>query len=557
MAELDTDVLIIGAGMSGLGFAVQLIRTYGTRNFEIIEKADHIGGTWWANTYPGCGVDVVAHYYSYSFELNPNWSRKYPLQPEILAYFEKVAAKYDIGKHTRFRSVVQSARWESASGTWLVSIKDLATLETYNRRCKILVTAVGVLSVPNDCQIPGASKFKGPLFHTARWDHSFNWTDKELVVIGNGCSASQAVPVLSEGKKAAKKVTQFARQAQWVFERPNPTYSTFFKWTMQWIPFAMRIYRGIHNYYAEYDFQSFDIITGAGIRKMYADYQGAYIRRVSPEKYQKFLVPDIEVGCKRRVMDTDYLECLNRDNVELIYEDSIEEIVDNGVRTKSGRTIKADGIILANGFQVEKPLVSLNLYGEDGVSVAEHWNKVSEGSASSYFGTCLSGFPNMFIMMGPNTASGHGSVTYTTECQINFTMRVIKPILNALKSQRSRYLHVFGKKADVVQVRSEAEQTDIDTVQEKAKKLVWSSGCSSWALDSQGRNTTMYPDFQYRYWLRSVFIAWEDFELSKSTRLSAPLVTNWSKIGSWLITAGAVAAIAGLLHRACTEIHVY
>ncbi|KAI0905325.1 putative monooxygenase [Ustulina deusta] len=549
MAELDTDILIIGAGISGLGFGVQLVRKYGTRNFEIIEKSDRIGGTWSANTYPGCGVDVVAHYYSYSFCLNPNWSHKYPLQPEILAYFENVAAKYDIGKHVKLRSVVQSAHWDGSSGTWLVSIKDLATSETYNRRCKILISAVGVLSIPNECQIPGASTFQGPLFHTARWDHSFEWKDKELVVIGNGCSASQAVPVISAGGNAAKRVTQFARQAQWVFERPNPQYSALFKWTMKWIPFSMRIYRSVQNYYAEYDFLSFDLSAGAAIRKLYADYQGAYIRRVSPEKYHEFLVPKTEVGCKRRVMDTDYLECLTRDNVELIYEDPIEEIVEDGVCTKSGRMIRADAIILANGFQVERPLVSLNLYGEGGISVAEHWDKFSEGSASSYFGTCLSGFPNFFIMMGPNTASGHASVTYTTECQINFTMRMIKPIINALKAQRS-YLPVLGQKADIVQVRSEAEQADIDTVHEKAKKLVWSSGCSSWVLDSRGRNTTMYPDFQYKYWLRSIFIPWGDFELSKSTPFSASSAANSSWVGSWLAAALGVATIAALSHRA-------
>jgi cation diffusion facilitator CzcD-associated flavoprotein CzcO len=200
--DLDTDVLIIGAGMSGLGLAVQLVRQYGHRNFEIVEKADHIGGTWLANSYPGCGVDVwplthtqsigniandlqvVAHYYSYSFFLNPDWTYKYPLQPEILAYFKKVASKYDIEKHTRFHSIVTSAHWEESSATWLVDIKNLKTAETYSRRCKILVSAVGVLSLPNKCEIPGVSSFQGRLFHTAQWDHSFDWKDKELVVIG-------------------------------------------------------------------------------------------------------------------------------------------------------------------------------------------------------------------------------------------------------------------------------------------------------------------------------------------------------------------------------------
>ncbi|KAK5997662.1 FAD-binding monooxygenase ktnD [Cladobotryum mycophilum] len=518
--KLDTDVLIIGAGMSGLGLAVQLVRKYGHRNFEIIERAEHLGGTWWVNSYPGCGVDVVAHFYSYSFCLNPNWSRKYPLQPEILAYYKSVAAKYDIEKHARFNTIVEAAHWEESSGTWLVYVKDLKTLEKYQRRCKILVSAVGVLSVPNECDIKGASSFQGRLFHTARWDHSFDWKDKEIVIIGNGCSASQVVPALTADNTAAKKVTQFARQAQWVFERPNPEYSSLFKFTMRWVPFAMRAYRTMQNYWAELDFNSFPIVSGVAIRQMYANYHGAYIRRVSPEKYHDFLVPTTEVGCKRRVMDSDYLEALHRDNVELVYNDPILEIVADGVRTKSGRVIKADAIVMANGFQVQKPLLALNIYGEGGVTIAEHWDKFSEGSASSYFGTCLSEFPNYFIMMGPNTASGHGSVSYITECQINFTLRVIKPILNALKTQRSM-LPVIGQTADIVKVKSNAEQTDIDNIQNRLKELVWSSGCTSWALDEQSkRNTTMYPDFQYKYWLRSIFVAWDDFEFSKSQALT-------------------------------------
>ncbi|KAK0391747.1 hypothetical protein NLU13_1246 [Sarocladium strictum] len=512
--ELDTDVLIIGAGMSGLGFAVQLVKTYGHRRFEVVEKAEHLGGTWWTNSYPGCGVDVVAHYYSYSFCMNPNWSRKYPLQPEILAYFEKVAAQFDIEKHIRFRTKVQSAYWEEPTGTWLVNLQNLETSETYQRRCKILVSAVGILSEPNECDIKGHASFKGRLFHSTQWDHSFDWKGKKVVVVGNGCSGSQIVPAISEGDGAVEKVTQFARQAQWVFERPNPEYSQRFRLLMRWVPFAMRVYRFLHNYYAEMDFKSFPTVEGAAVREMYADYQSAYIKRVSPEKYHNFLVPKSEVGCKRRVMDSEYLESLGRDNVELVYDDPIEEIVEEGVRTQSGRLVEADAIVLANGFQVQKPLLTLNLHGQGGITVAEHWEKLSEGAASAYFGTCLSQFPNYFILMGPNTASGHGSVSYITECQINFTMRVIKPILQALKAQKS-ILPSLGKVTDVVQVKQTAEKVDIDKVQERAKDMVWSSGCTSWALDEKSkRNTTMYPDFQYRYWLRSIFVAWKDFDFT-------------------------------------------
>ncbi|KAI3333759.1 putative monooxygenase [Ustulina deusta] len=547
--DLDTDIIIIGAGMSGLGLAVQLVQQYGHRNFEIIEKSNHIGGTWWANSYPGCGVDVAGHFYSYSFSLNPDWSLKYPLQPEILAYFKNVADKYAIEKHTRFQSAVSAARWDESTATWLVSVKNLKTSETYDRRCKILVSAIGLMTLPNPCDISGASSFQGRIFHTAEWDHTFDWKDKEIVVIGNGCSATQVVPAISQGDRAAKKVTQFARSAQWILERPNPPYSSLFRSTMKWVPLAMRAYRLVLNYYTEWDFNSFPLESGAPIRKMYTDYQGAYIRRTSPEKYHEFLVPKTEIGCKRRVMDTDYLECLHRDNVELVYQDPIEEIIKNGVRTKSGRVVKADAIVLANGFQVQKPLLTLNLQGEEGASITDHWDTFSEGLPSAYFGTCFSGFPNFFVMMGPNTASGHGSVTYTTECQIGFTLRLIKPILKALKAQRS-HLPVIRQKTDIVRVRPEAEAADITTVQERLKRLVWASGCTSWALDpATGRNTIMYPDFQYKYWLRSIFIPWYDFEFSTSEPASAALALKSPGVGSWLAASTSIAVAAYLIYR--------
>ncbi|KGO65511.1 Flavin monooxygenase FMO [Penicillium italicum] len=525
--DLDTDVLIIGAGLSGLGLAVQLVRQYGHRNFEIIEKTDHIGGTWLTNSYPGCGVDVAAHYYSYSFCLNPNWSRKFPLQQEILDYLKGVASKYDIGKYARFHSIVNSAHWDESSRTWLVTVTDLKASETYHRRCKILVSAVGILSLPNGCDIDGASSFKGPMFHTAQWDHSFDWKDRDMVTAG--------LPEKSPN----------SRQAQWIFERPNPPYSSRFQWIMKWVPLAMRAYRAMQIYYSELDFYSFPTESGAGMRKMHAQTQGAYIQRTSPAKYHEFLIPKTEVGCKRRVMDSDYLQSLHRDNVELVYEDPIREIVEHGVLTKSGRFVHADAIVLANGFQVQKPLLSLNLFGEGGVSVAEHWDTFSEGSASSYFGTCLSGFPNFFIMMGPNTASGHGCVTYTTECQINFTLRAIKPVLNALRAQRSR-LPVIGWKADTVKVKPDAEQADIDAIQEVAKGMVWSSGCTSWVLDAESkRNTIMYPGFQYKYWLRSIFIPWKDFDFSAPVSGSShPL-----GIGSFLAISAVIAVVASICFR--------
>ncbi|KAJ4252392.1 hypothetical protein NW762_010990 [Fusarium torreyae] len=523
----DVDVLVIGAGMSGIGLSIRLIQEHKTRNFEIIEKTENVAGTWWINSYPGCGCDVPSHFYSYSFALNPSWSRKFALQPEIRAYFDQVAAKYDIPSHVRFGQEVVSASWDEAAGIWLVEVRDLKTSKIFHRRAKVLISAVGALSTPKKCELPGAELFTGPVFHTAQWDHSFDWNNKDVVVIGNGCSATQVVPVISEGPGAVRKVTQFSRQAHWLAERPNPEYSSLFKFTMKYVPLAMRMYRAKLYWERERDFSGFDIITGADLRKTWTAETTEYIRKNAPAKYRDFLVPKSEIGCKRRVNDTDYLLSLHRPNVELVYDDPAQEIAGGGVRTKSGRVVPADAIVLANGFETHRFLFPMKICGRDGVDLYEHWNDVSEGVPSSYLGTCISGFPNFFVMMGPNTLSGHLSVIYTTECQINLTMRLISPVMRALNNSRSRLPSLWSA-PDIVEVTPDAEERDIAEVQDKAKKLVWASGCSSWFIEPKtGRNSIMFPDQQYQFWLRSVFVAWNDF----SYRLSKDGFAVAKKLG--------------------------
>lgn len=365
---------------------------------------------------------------------------------------------------------------------------------------------------------------------------------------------------MASGPGAAGQITQFSRQAHWLTERPNPVYSGFLKWTFRWIPLVMRLYRAKLYYDMEKDFVGFDTETGAQVRSGWSKEASDYIRRAAPEKYLDFLVPKTEVGCKRRVNDTGYLDCLHQDNVELVYEDRIKEIVEDGVLTEAGRLVKADAIILAHGFETQTPLAPMEIYGEKGVSINEHvswapclysytslivlqWNQVSEGAPSSYLGTCLSGFPNFYIMMGPNTLSGHLSVIYTTECQINFAIRLIKPIMRAISASRS-ILPSFRSSTDVGVITAAAEKRDIDTTQEKARKLVWASGCTSWFIHyGSNRNTIMYPDWQFKFWLRSVFIAWNDHSYTKSRALSE---TRKSTIGGGVLLGTAATAAAAL-----------
>ncbi|KAI9372932.1 hypothetical protein BJX61DRAFT_410726 [Aspergillus egyptiacus] len=506
---VDTDVLIIGAGFSGVGFAIRLQQKFPRVNYEIYDKAEKLGGTWWFNTYPGCACDVPSHLYSYSFALNPDWSAQFAPQAEIESYCRSVAEKHDIPRHITFRSTVQSATFDEASQTWVVSILDQQTGQVYKRRTRVLISAVGLLSEPNDCHIPGREEYTGRVFHSARWDHGFEWEGKDVVVVGNGCSATQFVPVLSANPGAARKVTQFIRQPHWLEERPNPRYSATVRWIFRNVPFVMRCFRAAIFFYLESYFTTFDRIAGKKIRESRTKKQTAYIRRAAPERYHDVLVPKMELGCKRRVMDTDYLACLHRENMELVPDDPIESFTATGVQTKSGRDIHADAVVLATGFKATQPLFPMEIVGEKGVSLTEHWQNSTSHAPQAYYGSCVSGFPNFFMLIGPNTATGHTSVIFTAECQIEFTLKVLQPVLANLHAQPSLLsrLNPFSRSLpDTVAVTAEAEEKESRWIDEASSKFVWTSGCASWYLHPSGRNSTLYPDSQLRFWLRSVFV---------------------------------------------------
>lgn len=539
MASLDTDILIIGAGMSGLGLAVQLIRNYGYRDFEIVEKVADVGGTWLVNTYPGCGCDVASHFYSYSFELNPDWSQKFSMRSEIQAYFRGIAEKYRIVPHVTFNTTVEQAHWNDEGQFWETILKNQQTKETYTKRSRILVSGVGNLSVPRDCELPGADSYKGKLFHSALWDHNFDWKDKDVVVLGNGCSATQFVPVMLED---ARSLTQFARQAQYLAERPNPVYSPAFKALMRYMPFAMRLYR--FKLYAdmEKDFASMETEGGRGIRQGLIEENERYVKKMAPEKYWDALIPKIEIGCKRKVMDTGYLECLHRKNVELIAEDPVEELTESGVRTRSGRELSADAIVMATGFQVFRMLFPMEIHGQDGVQLNEYWDKHYQGAAQAYLGTSVPGFPNFFTLMGPNTVTGHLSVIYTVECQINYVLRLLDPLIKSKQASRSL---LPSTPINVVDVKFDAAKKDSIWMQKELSKLVWASGCTNWALDpSTGMNIAMYPGYQFMFWLRSIFIPRDDFEYVDGKKQRRSLT-----VGGWrnLINAFSSTILLGLV----------
>ncbi|KAG9256363.1 uncharacterized protein F5Z01DRAFT_618526 [Emericellopsis atlantica] len=518
-ANVDTDVAIIGGGMSGIGLAVQLQRKYPGVTFKIFEKLNDIGGTWAINTYPGCGVDVPSHFYSYSFALNPDWSQKFVMQPELLQYFHDVARKWNLAPRTHLQHTVEKAAWDSQTSTWVIDVYDQTQKSRFQVRSRALVSAVGALSLPKECDIPGHEEFTGKIFHSARWDHSFDHAGKEVLVLGNGCSATQFVPVVSE---KAKKVVQVARQPHWLLERPNPKYSSAFKAVMRYVPGAMKMLRAKIYADLEAEWLMFDNKTGIAARERLSKDSKAYIRKAAPPQYVDALIPKFEVGCKRRVFDTGFLACLHQDNVELVHDDAVERLTKDSAIFRSGREIHIDAVVLATGFQTTTLLSNLNIIGRDGISIHDHWQVQNEGLPQAYYGTCVAGFPNFFIMMGPNTVNGHLSVIFSSECQINFALNMLHPILK--NSQRGG-----ARQVSAVEVTQSAENEENRWIQDRARNLVWSSGCTNWYVEPKsGKNLMVYPEWQWHFWLRSFVVDYSKFVYTSVDGKAVRLRNFWT-----------------------------
>lgn len=336
------------------------------------------------------------------------------MQPELLRYFHNVARKWNLAAHTHLQHTVDRASWDAETSTWLVDVYDQVQKRKFQIRSLALVSAVGALSLPKECDIPGHEDFQGKIFHSAKWDHSFDHADKEVLVLGkqlqfhtlqylilrdhsliyprvvsgNGCSATQFVPVVSE---TAKKVTQVARQPHWLLERPNPKYSSAFKATMRYIPGAMRLLRAKIFTELEAEWLMFDTKTGVDARKKLGELSKAYINKAAPTQYVDALIPKFEVGCKRRVFDTGYLECLHRPNVELVHDDQVERLTKTSVVFRSGREVKIDAVVLATGFKTTTLLSHLDIVGRDGVSIHEHVCRALHSVLALNTHTCYSG----------------------------------------------------------------------------------------------------------------------------------------------------------------------
>lgn len=458
-------ILIVGAGFSGLGVAIRL-RQAGIDDFVIIEKAGDVGGTWRDNTYPGCACDVQSHLYSFSFEQNPEWSRMFAQQPEIWDYLRHCVDKYDLRRHIRFRAELTNARFDESSGRWHVRLADGAELTA-----QALVMATGALSVPAYPRLPGLDAFAGKQFHSQHWDHDYDLTGKRVAVIGTGASAIQFVPQIA-GKVA--RLDLYQRTPPWILSKPDRPMTAKERSLFRRKPSMQRLLRAAIFWYLEARVLGFVRSTWV-LRAVELAAKRHLAAQVPDPELRRRLTPDYRLGCKRVLMADDYYPALMRPNVELI-TDAIREVQADGVVTADGCKRQVDAIILGTGFRATEPVARGVVQGRHGQDLWEAWSSGPE----AYLGTSVAGFPNLFMMLGPNTGLGHSSMVLMIESQA----RYLTDALRCMRRHKLKFVDVLPK----VQAGYNRR------LQERLKRTVWvAGGCRSWYLDQHGKNVTLWP----------------------------------------------------------------
>lgn len=472
-------IIIVGAGFSGIGFAIRLQQA-GFTNIKIFERGNGIGGVWWFNTYPGIAVDLPAVLYSYSFEPKPDWSKRFAPGSEIQQYIEYCAEKYNVRKCIQFNKDVVNPRFNEQTNEWIVNTTDG---EEYV--ADFLISARGSLTEPKFPPIKGVHEFKNKIIHSAKWDNTYDFTNKTVAVIGTGASAIQIIPELA---KIAKHLTIFQRSSPWVIPRLDAKFTWVHKALFKYLPFTQKIAR--FYIWARSEFIITTIMLRKGIiakilRKIIikgiVKYREEQIK--DPELLKK-VTPDYELGCKRVLLSDDYYPALKQKNVELI-TDPIDQITSDAVVTQSNEGLKTyviDALVFATGFNVaERPW---NITGLNGLSLKKYWEEV--GGPEAYKGVAVSGFPNFFMSLGPNTAAGSMSTLYSIEVAIEYVVKAIK------------YLSV--NQIDFCNVKKEImDSFNYHLQKEIMPHTVWLSGCRSWYKTENGKVITIWPDYARHY----------------------------------------------------------
>ncbi|WP_425409559.1 flavin-containing monooxygenase [Hyphococcus sp.] len=463
-------IAILGAGFSGMGMAIRL-RQEGFENFTIYEKAGEVGGTWRENRYPGVACDVPSHLYSFSFEPNPNWSRRFSPGDEIFAYMKHCAVKYDLYRSIAFNKTVKAIRHNGAH--WNITFADGAIAEA-----DFVVSGLGGLHEPNIPDFDGAEAFDGALFHTAQWRDDVDLKDKRVAIIGSAASAVQVIPEIV-GK--VKHLDLYQRTPNWVMPRQSYRYPDWVKSLFAKTPWLARAYRGFYFSFMEWRFASFKKDDNGVKRFVRRTFEKHLANQVKDPALRAKLTPDYPVGCKRILISDDYFAAIQRHNVDLV-TDRIACFSQNGVLTADGKERAADVIILATGFKPFDILESIDVTGPSGQTLRDHW----KDGVAAHRTIMAPGFPNFFLLLGPNSGLGHNSVILMIEAQVNYIVQLL---------QRAR---AAGAGAHI-EPRPEAAAAFDRSIQADLQERVWASGCGAWYVDENGRNYTLYPHAVRRF----------------------------------------------------------
>jgi cation diffusion facilitator CzcD-associated flavoprotein CzcO len=462
-------VVVVGAGFGGIGMA-RALKQAGLDDFIVVDRADDLGGTWRDNTYPGAACDVPANLYSFSSSPR-SWSRRFPAQQETLAYLRELANEGGLGRHLHLGSGVAAAEFDERGASWRVTLDDGDTLEA-----TALVCAVGQLNRPALPDIAGRDDFAGPSWHSARWDHDVDLAGQRVAVVGTGASAIQFAP---EVARAAAHVDVYQRSAPYVLPKADRPYRHAEQVLFDRLPLVRKADR-------LRTFLTGELLTSGFVRseKLLAGPMRIWRRQLAEQitdpQLRERCTPDYVMGCKRVLFSNDWYPALARPDVELV-TDAIERIVPGGVVTAGGNLRQADVIIYGTGFQTLDFLAPMSVTGPDGRELHETWRD----GAAAYLGITVSGFPNFFMLYGPNTNLGGNSIIYMLEGQICY-------VLGAIRALEREGL-------DWLDVRPEVQMAFTTWVDSASRTSVWESGCQSWYTTASGRNTNNWPDMTFRY----------------------------------------------------------
>jgi cation diffusion facilitator CzcD-associated flavoprotein CzcO len=462
-------VAIIGSGFGGLGMAIRL-KQEGIDDFVVLERSHDVGGTWRDNSYPGCQCDVPSHLYSFSFAPNPGWSRTYSHQQEIWEYLRGLADRHGLRPHIRFGHELTGAAWDDERRLWTVQTSQ------GEWTAQVLIDATGPLSHPQVPRIRGLHRFQGTLFHSANWDHDHDLTGERVAVIGTGASSIQLVPQIA-GQVGRLHV--FQRTAPWILPHTDRPTTRLERRLYKLAPVLQKAVRTGVYWSREAFLLGFikDERFMRGAEKLATAHRK---KQLKDPALRRKTAPTFRLGCKRVLLSNEWYPALARPNVELVTE-AIKQIHGNTIVLADGTEREVDTIILGTGFHVTDPPTAALVRGRDGRSLAE---RQGEG-IQAYLGATMTGLPNFFKLIGPNTGLGHNSMVFMIESQLRYVM-------DALRLMDEQQIATF-------EVRPAATDAYNAQIQSKMPGTVWMSGCASWYLDSEGRNTTIWPDFTWRF----------------------------------------------------------